>query len=860
MNDFLNSIETFYDEVIRFPDWQQDILVRILKKGKQRVIDSEIPYIILNIKKFFGIPLPKGQESEPCQKLERDMLPADLVNGDKVTINGIEEINNINALVSDGICFTDKQEHSGLSIVYGRNGSGKSGFVRIIKAISAFKQKESEPIYKNCWDNNENTPSAVIIINGDRYLWTQGAPTNLFARKIRVFDSKNATIYINGDRGNKTEIVYVPDMFRLLDELAEVLNILRNILLREKTGTLNLKEAITKKFLDQEIKDLRIDKDTPDEEINSLISFDTQKKERLDVVKNLVENRQLLISQKTNIKNQLLSNRSIFEQIENTLSIEKIKEFIGKIYEKRTLSDSLKKLKEVTENANPLPGACSDSWDILWRSAITYLNSVGLDQTEIATCPLCMQSLDNATKERVKKFQKWIDNDIKKKLDVVEGYINGKTEALQHIKPFLYQQNDVFEDLKTDQNIYMNIKSFITNARHNFDVLNNGNIANEFIETQLIDIKLCEFLFSNDGFITKLMQEIKQLSNPATEQEITEYQQLKRSLFFSQNADDIKNLKRNDQISDALGNAINACSTDKISRTKTTLSKLFINERFGNLLKEEKKALNIPHDITLNVSSDSGKAMQSLVCNNTKNLHPYEFMSEGEIKISALACFLAEYKMSGASIPLCFDDPITSLDHNFQNLVVKRIAELAKQTQCIVFTHNLVFANELKKETDSHGTRCDLIYIKKSGGQTGIKHTGEWEAKPVNAKIQHIREKLNELPDDAYQDIRCLGAKIREIWEQSIEDILLNKAITRFSKDIKTNCLEKVIIDEEIYPLIEHGMSKTSEWTNHDQPENVNTVTTKREVKQALDEVEAFITKVKSKRIDRDDTKVSRVI
>ena len=55
-------------------------------------------------------------------------------------------------------------------------------------------------------------------------------------------------------------------------------------------------------------------------------------------------------------------------------------------------------------------------------------------------------------------------------------------------------------------------------------------------------------------------------------------------------------------------------------------------------------------------------------------------------------------------------------------------------------------------------------------------------------------------------------------------------------------------------------MSKTSEWTNHDQPENVNTVTTKREVKQALDEVEAFITKVKSKRIDRDDTKVSRVI
>ena len=64
-------------------------------------------------------------------------------------------------------------------------------------------------------------------------------------------------------------------------------------------------------------------------------------------------------------------------------------------------------------------------------------------------------------------------------------------------------------------------------------------------------------------------------------------------------------------------------------------------------------------------------------------------LSDGERRIVSLAAFLADVAEKPYAAPFLFDDPISSLDHDFEWYVANRLAELAKSRQVLVFTHRL---------------------------------------------------------------------------------------------------------------------------------------------------------------------------
>ena len=88
----------------------------------------------------YKIPLKNGEVAPTPVKMTREMLPEDLEAKDNVIIKKISDIKNVNALAESGIEFTTADTSAGLTIVYGRNGSGKSGYIRILKAVSAAKK------------------------------------------------------------------------------------------------------------------------------------------------------------------------------------------------------------------------------------------------------------------------------------------------------------------------------------------------------------------------------------------------------------------------------------------------------------------------------------------------------------------------------------------------------------------------------------------------------------------------------------------------------------------------------------------------------------------------------------------------
>lgn len=863
-----NPIDALYNKISGFPDWQQDIAVRIIKHGRASVLDKvQMDEIVQMVKGVFKIPLPTDYIAPAPVKITRDMLPEDLEQTDNITIDKISGIKNINALAEAGIEFTipvaDGQNpaSTGLTIVYGRNGSGKSGFIRILKTISAFRYKEKEDIQKNCITGDSTPSSAKIKIGGEEYTWTEGDAGNRYSRKTRIFDSKNAGIYINGETGGRTEIVYSPDCFTLLDDLAIVVNAVREKLFAEQTQIelYNPYKIINTKFQTDGIAGFEITKNTPAETIAYLLSWDEEKEKRLSELKSIIDDKITLKAQKQLLKTLLENYRATLQEIEGFLSVDKIKELFEKNAEKTRLETSLKALRETTERDNPLPGVCDTPWENLWKSAVAFMGKTFPTDNIGDICPLCMQPIAGDTKERTDKFFAWVSNDIKKKLDEANAFLAPKRELFKNVKSKLVIPAQLADALKIDTDLQTKINSFLIIAGDNLKVLEEKIKDGTFQESDFKALKICKELFGDSdaekeddriGVVGRINNEIIKLDEPAPADKKALYEKLKANKICCELSEQMKNLKQYDTDIDNYGKAIKDCATTSISNAKTALNKIFLGDKFDKLVENERNYFGLPYKINFAISSQLGKSMQSLACENAGNLSPAQFMSEGEAKVAALSCFIAEYKMSGAKIPLVFDDPITSLDHNFQTHVVKRLSELAKETQVIVFTHDFVFSNDLCFEAQKVGANLKLINIKSENYISGVEHSGEWEVKKVPAKIQFIKDELAKLGDNDNNDIRRLGGMIREIWEQAIEDILFNGVITRQNRNIKTQSLENVNIDQDIYPAVNVGMTKTSAWTNHNQAPAISTLVTKKDVSDALGELEAFITLAKQKQKD----------
>lgn len=147
-------------------------------------------------------------------------------------ISSIDSITGVNAISSPKpLEFGEK----GITVVYGMNGSGKSGYIRIMKMVSGAKYREE--IKNNIYTGNSDAPKATInIVNaeGPRVFKCDLRKPGQFKelRDIDIFDTKISNAYVNEAK----EAAYEPWVFSLFAELANVsARIKEQLKAREKT-------------------------------------------------------------------------------------------------------------------------------------------------------------------------------------------------------------------------------------------------------------------------------------------------------------------------------------------------------------------------------------------------------------------------------------------------------------------------------------------------------------------------------------------------------------------------------------------------------------------------------------------------
>lgn len=261
--------------------------------------------------------------------------------------------------------------------------------------------------------------------------------------------------------------------------------------------------------------------------------------------------------------------------------------------------------------------------------------------------------------------------------------------------------------------------------------------------------------------------------------------------------------------------------------------------------------------LSINLVSAGGQYGSKLFRFTLKNtMRPIEVptvLSEGEYRCIALAGFLTELATSISRSALVFDDPVCSLDHQWQRRFAERLVEEAASRQVIVFTHDIVFLFDLVEMCEQKQVRLVQAYLQRGDRACGICMDGvPWVAMNVGQRIGKLREECQRARTifrrSGYNEYEPLGKHIygllRETWERAIEEILLNKVVIRFGRSIQTQRLRAVTdISAADIDIIDRGMTKCSRFfAGHDQPGAVNEpVPEPEEVSRDIDQIERWV-------------------
>jgi hypothetical protein len=279
-----------------------------------------------------------------------------------------------------------------------------------------------------------------------------------------------------------------------------------------------------------------------------------------------------------------------------------------------------------------------------------------------------------------------------------------------------------------------------------------------------------------------------------------------------------------------LDKALLETGTTAVSRLGTKIADDFVTPKVRDRFQKEIQALaagRIRVDLKKAGSKSGTPTYQIRLFANDKAKVEL-ILSEGEQTCVALAAFLTELATADHKSTLVFDDPVTSLDHRWRRQVAMRLVKEAAQRQVIVFTHDLVFLNDIKGFAFDEGVENAAFSLHPSGDRVGLVDLSlPWAGANVaqrldtlekDARATRILFEANKDADYA-KKTSSIYSSLRSTWERALEDIAFADVVQRHRDYIKTKDLMKVIVLEKAdVQTFQKGFQKCSQQTEAHDP------------------------------------------
>lgn len=822
----LNELEAWFQER---PKWMQDAARRLVQNGTFSDEDIADSFAICNAE-------------AADQKVDFNGLPAGALGVVDVTrplrLISIANVQGINALSPSKPLEFDEAP---LCIVYGRNGAGKSGYVRLLKHA--------------CGDRRPGDLLGNIFVAGTQpqaaeFSFIEGTQTNIEDTKtktsqwsgkplpelkgVEIYDTVCGLVYVN----EENEVAFEPWLLRLFTQLTNACTALSERIQEQIAGHVSRKPKFPDEFaLTSAAKwYTNLTATTSSEDVDEQTALKSEhNSELIEINKRLSEvNPTAKATTLRRQKTLVLELKADLKKYYDGLSDNYCNSYL------QARADAGAKRKAADEDADkvfkkaPLTGVGSESWRLFWDAARRYSEEHAYKTTLFpnvaadARCVLCQRELDQESRDRFTSFETFVKGELQRLA------VEAEQKLQKSLESFAVSVTGETFDIKleasgiTDPFVKEMMTNFMTSLNERKQTCLAARSMAEIPErpTKHLLINLVQIarkyaaqarIYDKDA----VSDNRPQLELKAKELSARKWLNQQRKAIDAEISRliAIQRLQKADRLT----------NTQALSKRKSILADELITSayirRFHDELKRFKAAgINVELKKT---RTKVGRVYHRISMKNVmKDVKTSDILSEGEFRIISLAAFLADTEGRGTKTPFVFDDPISSLDHVYEEATASRLAELSQTRQVIVFTHRLSLIGYLKKYADKRKIKTELRCLSRYT-------TGEITELPIDLKRTDsavnflanerlaVAKKAFTQGDAAYEnEAKGLCGDVRTLIERIVEMDLLNEVLRRFSPEVNTkgkiHSLAKITVDECIF--VDDYMTKYSSY-EHSQPE-----------------------------------------
>ena len=771
------------------PDWLQEAAIRILNKDVLSNIDLD--------------ELSALCKTEAGQQKTKTRIFPGLIDELTAASNlQLVSISNVVGIENLAPRKPLKFGPSNITVIYGNNGSGKSGYTRILK--KACGKAHAVDLRPNVFGTSPVKRSCMISykqgVAPQSIEWE--ANTNAISDLVSVdiFDTECGKFYL----GKDNEAAYTPAAVALFDSLVKVCEGVKQRLQSAIDMHPSKLPAIPAQFASTEVsKTYRNLKINQTEAVlgHILLWTDADKQAIIDLEERLKsDDPNKLATKKRAQKVQLDAITSKL-----TAAIEKLS--IAACNHISTLNSASKESRTIAEesakavfSSASLVGIGSQTWRALWEAARQYSTLEAYpDQSfpfagDSAKCVLCQQTLEPIAQKRLCDFEGFVRGEIEKAAKNAENALEEAINALPKIpstedlntscqaagiEPDLWLPR-LTEAWKTIEQHVETLKLPTTNALkgillQDFPWIKDIQGLCAALETQAVQ-------HDTDALIFDRAMAIKQRDNLLAKQ------------WTSQQDVAIKaELDRLKQV-DKLNVWLAGTNHTAISKQAGIVAEKMITEAYINRFNDELKLLGAKRIKVelVKTRTTKGKAMHGIRLKGitANGITPPDILSEGEKRIVELAAFLADVTGRADNAPFIFDDPISSLDQDFEEKTIDRLITLSLTRQVLVFTHRLSFLGILsdKASTDTVCIRHEPWGAGEPGDVPLFGKNPEGALKVLrDERLKQAEKILNQDGSEAYYPLaKSICTDFRILIERIVELVFLADVIQRHRREVHT--------------------------------------------------------------------------
>lgn len=802
-----------------------------------------------------------------------------------VRLVGLSGLNQVNGFPS-GRSFSLPPD--GMTILFGHNGAGKSGYARVLK--NACNARHRVAVLPNAADPNPSTPSAEFAILVDdlphAVSWIQDTPAHPYLRSILVHDVACANDYVDAEGVTSFQPYGLAQVTRLASmqrDMQTQINAERNGLSLNINQFSSLKgdtevgrfidtlgENSDRSILDRltllsdvEMQRISLIKQTlmesnPGPKAAELERLAT----RLDQAKQRAEGVQRWVSDKALARAKELIDAERVADEAMAIAQEQL----------RGLDPKVEDATQGTKDTAPLlEGTGGLIWQGLYRAAEAFSHHSAYSEQTFpyldpdAHCVLCQQSYSATAAERMRNFAKFMASSTTSEADTANKARLAAFAKVKEVDLHIFDAPtlaDVEERLpKLHVTIVQATSVWVVRHAWMMQVLKSGIWMDSSDGLLAIESDLDGALMIAAASLRADAKTILASGDPLARQSlVNELAELEARKLLSVHHQAVERFIKDSLTLKNLNQCYAALNPQSISRKLTTLAAKYVTEELATAMNAELKALGYRRRVRPALVGRTDLGMTKLTLRLTDiTVKASKILSEGEQRAIGFAMFLAELELQAHSSAVVFDDPSTSLDHGYRRAIARRLVDMSAKRQVLVFTHDAVFLSELAMAISQTG--CEASYKTVSWDDApGLVQDGlTWTMKDTNARLTELREQSREFrtdqsdypSDEIERKISTSYTSLRGTIERGIREVFLNNTVQPFSDVVSVDAFGAVVgHPHDEWELLQSIYARACEATEaHDTPaERQLPLPSRDELLADIDQVIDLIERAKARR------------